>query len=343
MACKLKEAMIELGQLVEKVGNKSAKAELGTILTETKDQLVGVDDQLLQLLDKTIPDKEFTKLNAQIAEQDEKLKDGYTKAFKEIADKFIEATVEVDESVLIENVVKDVQELVPGDYNPRTNRIRIAEGKISEAEKELAVSLGYDVKAMEKMTKLGALAEDIDKVRNSEEYNKGKAEMTIRLKSELDRKLSKLDTNHVLVHELVHAAAYKFMEKKPANAKEKAVQDRINELFAEAKKRKGYSEYHVGDPYWTKDVHEFMAEAMSNPEVIRMLDGMPTGQKSKLSTALRVLIDALVSIVSTSKNKDTVYEYTLDGLLAIIELENKDTMTANEIAKEAKKVLEECV
>ena len=39
----------------------------------------------------------------------------------------------------------------------------------------------------------------------------------------------------------------------------------------------------------------------------------------RLSSVLRAIVDAMVSIVSTSKNKDNVYAYTLDGIMAIME------------------------
>lgn len=260
---------------------------------------------------------------------DTKLNKEYSKLFKDIADRFLKYTVEVTDEVLLDNLRNDINKIVPGDYEPDTNNIRIVSEAVNELELNMAAAVGVDTAAVKELYRLADELPTIqDKTKFVEDatqqqaYKEAISRAVDAKITELSEVLGELDRDKVLVHELVHVAAVKFMATEQTGKKEKAVQDRINTLFADAKKRylaMGHTAEDMAAEYWAKNVNEFLTEAISNPKTIALLESMKTGKMGRLSTVLRMLVDALAALVSTSKNKDNVYYYTLDGVLAIVE------------------------
>jgi predicted DNA-binding protein len=318
---------------------KDGKLMISNMNPEDKLDVNNIQESLVKLAAKIAGnDPEQAVVEHRIVEEhDEKLSKEYTNMFKSINKEFINASVSIGKEFLLDKIIEDVNEFVPGGYKPQKHSVNIVNKDASRLELELATSLGYDVKQLGKLKETYP-AEVVEEVAKSVEYQKLKKEHLEKRVTELEKQVENMDINHTLVHELVHAAEYLFMEKKNKTAKEQAVANRLELLFEEVKKRKGYKEYTTDSPYWTKDVHEFVAEALSNPRFIRELDAMPTYNKyNKLSTVLRAIVDALVSIVSTKNNKESVYAYVLDGLIALIEVDKKvaGKMTANEIINQA--------
>lgn len=291
------------------------------------------------------------QMSDKITKDGPELSSEYVKLFKKGTEQFIEATMKIDNEVMLEALRNDVNSVVPADYNKDSKIIRMIDSEIDEKALVEAMQDSYDDAKIEKiiernpeqerllqimikrfknsprldnLIEMSALKQTINKVLTSEEYTKTKKEYIEDRAKQLVEYAKGLDRGHAEVHELVHAAAYKFMLTEQTEPRAKAIQERINLLFEEAKKMAGYSGSKVHDPYWTQNVHEFIAEALSNPEVIRKLEAMPIQNKlGRLSTVLRALVDALVSIVSTSKNKDSVYAYTMDGLMALMEVQKE--------------------
>lgn len=322
---------------------------------------------LIKVLKLTEKDIEVMKTNAEYAHEsnyqnalqmsDTIAKDGpelsseYVKLFKKGTEQFIDATIKIDNKVMLEALRNDVNSVVPGDYNKNSKVIRMIDSELDEKALVEAMQDSYDDAEIKKIKEqnpeqertlqilmrvfkdspklnnilaVNPLVQKIDERLTSKEYKKEKAEYIDKRAVQLANYAKRLDRGHAEVHELVHAAAYKFMSVKQTEPRAKAIQERINLLFEEAKIIAGYTGSKVHDPYWTQNVHEFIAEALSNPEVIRKLEAMPIQNKlSRLSTVLRALVDALVSIVSTSKNKDSVYAYTMDGLMALMEVQKE--------------------
>lgn len=336
MACQMKE----LAEYI--LANHDEKSKLWKQVNEVITAKESADMRLRrEIIEKLSGSPEYTEqilnVEMQTKVQDTKLAQTYVKAFKELNEKLIKATIKIDDNLLYEDAAKAISDRVPGRYSITEHTIKIVPRNPIKAELRIAESRGYDLLELAELDRIYGKDMEIIEFAQESEFNK-------RLKSEaVDKRventmeyLKNLDRGHVEVHEIIHAAAYRFMDKKQTGKREKVIQKRIELLFDQAKKRAGYDrEWGVGDPYWTKDVHEFIAEALSNPEVIRLLDNMQTFNKlEKLSTILRALVDALISLVSTSKNKDSVYAYTMDGLMALIEVQQKkeaDIIQPNEV------------
>lgn len=280
-------------------------------------------------LDEVFRKIERNTLSSEATVGDTKLHKEYSKLFKDTADRFLKYTVEITDEVLLDNLRNDINKIVPGDYEPDTNNIRIVSEAVNELELNMAAAVGVDTAAVKELYRLADELPTIqDKTKFVEDATQQQAykeatSRTVDAKiTELSDVLGELDRDKVLVHELVHVAAVKFMTTEQTGKKEKAVQDRINTLFADAKKRylaMGHTAEDMAAEYWAKNVNEFLAEAISNPKTIALLESMKTGKMGRLSTVLRMLVDALAALVSTSKNKDNVYYYILDGVLAIVE------------------------
>ena len=269
-----------------------------------------------------VPKENNSKLNIEITSSARgKLDNKYTSLFKAIANELVEYSMKVDNGVLIENIVLDIDKTVPGDYSPNTKEVRVVGEDMREVLDTLVangtikelVGISSEAKLIRMLEESKAPRDALPKITESLQYKEYVAKAVKGKEKELKDAVFALDMNNVVVHELVHAATYAFINKENKNTQEKKIMARLELLFAEAKKR-------TSTPgYWRTDLHEFVAEAISNPEVIKMLEGMQISLGSRLTTFLRAIVDAMVAIVSTSKNKDNVYAYTLDGVMAIME------------------------
>ncbi len=326
MACQIQE----LAEYI--LANHDEKSKLWKQVNEVINAKESADMRLRrEIIEKLSGSPEYTEqilnVEMQTKVQDTKLAQTYVKAFKELNEKLIKATIKIDDNLLYEDAAKAISDRIPGRYSVTEHIIKIVPRNPIKAELRIAESRGYDLLELAELERIYGKDMEIIEFAQESEFNKKLRSEVVdkRVKSTIEY-VKNLDRGHVEVHEIIHAAAYRFMDKKQTGKKEKAIQERIELLFDQAKKRAGYDrEWGVGDPYWTKDVHEFIAEALSNPEVIRLLDSMQTFNKlEKLSNILRMLVDVLVSLVSTSKNKDSVYAYTMDGLMALIEVQQQE-------------------
>lgn len=326
MACNKQRAVAIIDELMQKPGLKSKEEAL----LDIKARIVA-----------------FGRANVEISSATN-LNTEYSRLFKETAKEFLTYTINIDDDVLLSNLRKDVDTIVPGDYDPNTNNIRIVSTAVNELELGLAVMVGVDAKAVNALYKVVdtmPTIEDqtgfVEATTAQPEYKKLVNDLMVTKLAEVMKTMDNLDREHVIVHELTHVAAVKFMKKIPENAHEKAIQNRVHMLFEDAKTRYTAMGGDIKDTvtaYWAKDVNEFLAEALSNSNTIKLLEGMKTGKMGRLSTVLRVLLDALAAIVGVKKNKDNVYYYTLDSVLAMIENKQADTKPNNDIMDKAKAI-----
>lgn len=302
--------MYQLGEIVNKREGMERAVELVAMLKD------GSSSNLVTTEDNSKLNTVMNNLNS-----DSKLNNEYTLLFRSIADELIDYSLKINNDVLIENIVLDIDKIVPGDYSPKTKEIRVVGQGIKDVVDKLIangtikelVSVSSNETLAKMLRESKAPRDTLPKIVESIEYKEAVDKAVKGKEEELKSAVFALDTNKVITHELVHAATYAFLNKKDKNGKEKEIEDRLNLLFSEAKKRTD-----VGG-YWRESIHEFVAEAISNPEVIKMLEGMQIRLGSRLTTFLRAIVDAMVAIVSTSKNKENIYEYTLDGVLATME------------------------
>ena len=332
MACDLNEAVKIVEGLISKTNVNDKKAKLRGIIDRINKLALQSTSDAHQLVVQDSTDNGMAmvsdnKIDVEI-DDTSALPTAYGKLFVDAVGKLVEHTVSVDNEVLLENIRNDISKLVPADYTPETKNIRVVSDAISELELNMATLVGVDKKAVEELyahvEPLGVedVTGRVEELTNSYAYKTAVRDAANKEADRIATTVKTLDKTRLLVHELTHAATVAFMRKKPETKREQQIQDRINMLFKDAKQRYAQmaTTMKVGKkPYWTKNVEEFLAEAVSNPETIKLLDNMKTNKKGRLSTVLRVLVDALAAIVGSKSNKDSVYFYTLDSILAIIE------------------------
>ena len=131
------------------------------------------------------------------------------------------------------------------------------------------------------------------------------------------------DRMHEIAHEAVHAGALLFM-KDPAN-KDSVQMKRIEDLYRLALSKEkiinaGMLENDEINQYWMTNVHEFVAEGLSNPLFINVLSKIRYGERSKLSTIFKEFIDTLISMIGVKdKVAHNMHEYLLDSYASILE------------------------
>ena len=326
MSCNIDEVLKTVDKAIKATRSKEKKVELASI----RERIVALKNTNVEIT-STVP------LNKQ-----------YSKLFKKMAENFLTYTVNIDDAVLFENLRVNVDNIVPGDYDKKSDNIQVVSETVNDMELGLAVLVGVDAKAVKELYRLVEAMptiEDqtgfVEEATLQPEYKKLVNDTMVTRLEEVAGVLGSLDRDRVLVHELTHVAAVKFMEKIPKTKHEKAIQNRVKMLFEDAKTRYTAMGGDVKDTtkaYWAKNINEFLAEAVSNPDTIKLLESMKTGKMGRLSTVLRVLLDALAAIVGVKKNKDNVYYYTLDSVLAMIENKQADTKPNNDIMDKAKAI-----
>lgn len=128
------------------------------------------------------------------------------------------------------------------------------------------------------------------------------------------------------LHEAVHAAVKNYMD----SEKGKAYSEEMNKMFEVVKQasKANPEMFKANKEYWKKNVNEFLAEALSDPELIKDLmkidteGNLITGAKKSMFDKI---IDMVVEALGLSKKEDklNMHKYLLDSFKAAVEA-NKD-------------------
>ena len=110
MACNKQRAVAIIDELMQKPGLKSKEEAL----LDIKARIVA-----------------FGRANVEISSATN-LNTEYSRLFKETAKEFLTYTINIDDDVLLSNLRKDVDTIVPGDYDPNTNNIHIVSTAFNE-------------------------------------------------------------------------------------------------------------------------------------------------------------------------------------------------------------------
>lgn len=157
----------------------------------------------------------------------------------------------------------------------------------------------------------------LEALEKDEKYQELYKEVIPVLKEELIEQFGKINGMHTLAHELVHVGSVEYIKNNPNSDLTK----RVNELYKEALSKKEKILELMGkgkNEYWTTSVEEFIAEGLSNPDMVYALSNVTSEVDGKKTVGIfRELVKALVEMVTG--NKDTVYEYLLDGYYAMLE------------------------
>lgn len=127
---------------------------------------------------------------------------------------------------------------------------------------------------------------------------------------------AKVNGTHTLAHEMVHAGSVEFMKENPSHDYTKRVED----LFKLAVTNKESVLHHMGvgaNEYWATSKEEFIAEGLSNPDLVYALTHVKVEGQPKFFNLFREMLETLCKMVGVNK-KDNAYTYLLDGYLAMM-------------------------
>ena len=198
-------------------------------------------------------------------------------------------------------------ESIAGLYDWKENVVTIADFEGLKADKEMMKMLSIEQVNQDDSVK------DIDTA--STQIN-----MII---SEINKRNIKFTTK---LHESVHAAVFNYMR----SDKGKAYSEEMTKLYEVVKQAAEANPdmFTTNKSYWSKDVDEFLAEALSKPELIKDLmkidveGNLITGaKKSMFDKIIDMVIEALG--LSTKEDKLNMHKYLLDSFKAAVEA-NRD-------------------
>ena len=124
------------------------------------------------------------------------------------------------------------------------------------------------------------------------------------------------------LHEAVHAAVKNYMDSK----KGKAYSEEMNKMFEVVKQASEANPemFKANKEYWKKDIDEFLAEALSDPELIKDLMKIDT-EGNLITGAKKSMFDKIIDIVveslglSTKEDKLNMHKYLLDSFKSAVE------------------------
>lgn len=136
-------------------------------------------------------------------------------------------------------------------------------------------------------------------------------------------------------HELVHAGSSRYMIDNPDGELTK----KMEELYSKALERKDYiNEVTGGDDYWSTNVHEFVAEGLTNPLVMQALDGLKyDGSRNSI---FKDLVDAALKMLGFGS--DTMYSELLESYLQIVREKKEFSPEIKEMAKRILQGMKDC-
>lgn len=198
-------------------------------------------------------------------------------------------------------------ESIAGLYDWKENVVTIADFEGLKADKEMMKMLSIEQVNQDDSVK------DIDTA--STQIN-----MII---SEINKRNIKFTTK---LHESVHAAVFNYMR----SDKGKAYSDEMTKLYEIVKEsaKANHDMFTTNKSYWSKDVDEFIAEALSKPELIKDLmkidveGNLITGAKKSMFDKI---IDMIVEALGLYKKEDklNMHKYLLDSFKTAVEA-NRD-------------------
>jgi hypothetical protein len=223
----------------------------------------------------------------------------YSKGFKKLIMKAVSPKIARDNQATLNQIKLVMDGFVPAKYEVATNKVVL---HTRPTRAEVRKQLRGDVSK----TYVGIFDSDETAVVDGV------------VEEALDRTMTMVAaarSNHVVLHELVHAGSVEFMRANPNHLATK----RVDELFEQAKSKLSGTDINFG--YWKKNKYEFLAEALSNPDMIKALvNEKPDVAMGSLSTMMDQLVDVLLRMLGKEgKALDNMHDFLVDGFVAMIE------------------------
>ena len=248
----------------------------------------------------------------------------YQKQIIEFTQKATGVTVNEDAELLImENLLTEAVRIDTAGYFQATNSItRIPKDANSIVERKIRDEV-YSNYMKENEIEFEDFSESVIKAAEKQ-FGVDKIKKATKI---IVDSLNNRDTAHELTHEMVHAGALKFMLD-PKNASDLRVK-RVKELYELAITHANRIDRlmvkdGIVNNYWKINIHEFVAEGLSNPQLINVLSQIRYKETNKFSTIMKELVNALVKMLKLDKKvENSIHEYLLDGYASIVEAQNK--------------------
>lgn len=247
----------------------------------------------------------------------------YMRAVTAVIDDIVKPLKTEDANMLIEGYLQH-QKLVAGQYDIKTHTVTFAAAGAYEGYKRVAEQIVVAKYITEiDDTKVEASATDL--VVNGKNVTDEVAQVAKQLEAAV-QELVDTDGRHITLHEMIHAATARHMVAAPDSVGVK----RIKDLYRLALDYKAQIVEQLDDEvdgeYWATNVHEFVAEALSNPKLMKVLDGITVKKQSKISSLFKELYASIMSLFGFT-NEDSLYGYVLDGFMRIMEEQALKTET----------------
>lgn len=235
--------------------------------------------------------------------------------------------VKRDSKVVLDAYLRGIDGALGGQYNKNKHSVKVASVPQSSWYDDTANEL-IDAKYFEMVDTTDINDDDVySYMQNDEEYSKlqkMKPNVVEAIKENVKYALKNSTTS--LTHEMIHAGSTNFIDSNPEHVAVKRLHALYNKaLRADIKSKIDAKMYYTEqglNEYWTKSVHEFVAEALSNPRFMQALYNINVKDGNKLSTVFKEVYSTIMELLGFTK-EDTIYSYALDGFIAIIEAQTE--------------------
>lgn len=319
LQAKVKEAQEETGSV--SVGNKEDSYKFMKVRSKVVED---IKKDTMDLFMKAIENTQVKSENIST----------YYEGIKRVIQSILPVKVVVDDELAFVNLtVKSLLEgkeleYVAGVTESRKNTVRISSGEVSNGTIERFTE-DWFLEDTEEGQRISELDTDVmySELSESKELAVFKDKNRAEVASRLINLVKNFNGPHTLTHELIHIGSAAFMKENPEHLATK----KVLALYEEALQNKEYIKEKTGQEYWVRSVDEFIAEALSNPILMRELNNTRTKYGSnRLSRLFNELVDTLLGMIGFTKN-DNVYQHVLDGFTAMLEYQYESRSSSPKI------------
>lgn len=337
MKCNIAEALKDLEELVDKKAiDENMKTEINRILTDSEYFMSKIKEygkfkpfgsmseesvrhsEVVQLKQKAMEDKlnKVDKLYSDLVHTKNEGNYKYVNSMINLFSKITPAQVKYVRSILDKQ-----SRLMAGSYDKETDIVEVLR---NPTIKDYAIGIRNSV--MEELAKkfqVKFLSDEVIDLLFSKEAEKGFEIKAV----EAIKELEGIKGQQILLHEYIHSVTEKFMRENPKHP----ATLQMNELFNIAKGKKEEikimtMELDLSDTYWSKNVDEFVAEGLSNPQLMLALLKIEVPGLEKLSV-FEEFIRTIVEMLGLTSNKENMYSLLLDSTLVMAyEQGNRDIL-----------------
>lgn len=231
--------------------------------------------------------------------------------------------------------------VLAGSYNTVTNTVQtseLTEAEITEQAKTLTIEwLAEQLVSEESSDEV--YVSMVEAIKNDADVMNMLADDIDERAADMIAMYAQIKGSHALYHELVHAGASRFMWANP----EDALTREMHELYKVALSKSSeiaslmeVNEYDKNSMYWTINVDEFVAEALTNPLLIKALAKIKVDEAKTLRRSNSVfgkILDVALEMLGIS-NTNNLYAEVLSTYTQILEAQIVAPVDSKSLSKE---------